>query len=180
MDIPILVAELIGFIAFLYLALRLLHIYRRLNTSEIFLSTVSFFFLSISQLCASLSIIYSDIKASTALYVATATTAIAAFSIMIVQRYSSRKHLYVFISFSTLLLMTPDVIAGILSTYVASHATGYTKILLTILSSSYYLRAISVIVGIELSPMVLLIAELIRCASAVLLALYSSIKVFKP
>ncbi|MEM4789638.1 MAG: hypothetical protein QXM55_02685 [Ignisphaera sp.] len=179
MNVLILAVEFVGFMAFLYIALRLLYMYLRFNVLEIFLSTVSFFFLSISQLCALLSIIYSDIKVSTALYVATATTAIVAFFIMIIQRHSNRGLLYTFITFSSLLLMAPDAIAGILSTYIALYANGCTKTLLAILSISYYLRAVSVMVSIELSPIVLLIAELIRCISAVTLAVYSSIKVFK-
>lgn len=177
MDILLIMVEFIGFLSFLYMALRLLYMYKKLGVPELFLSTTSFIFLSISQLCATLSIIHSDIRMSTALYVATATTAIAAFSIMVIQKYQ-QKLLYILTPLA-LILMLPDLVAGILSTYIAITATKYIRLLLATLSSSYYLRALSVVLGVSLTPMMLLLAEIIRCVSAVALAIYSTAKVFK-
>lgn len=178
MNVSLLVViEVIGFTAFLYITLRLLRTYRRLGLQDLFLPSISFLLLSISQLCATLSIIYTDIRISTSLYTATATLAIAAFSAMIMQRHYL-KTVYVFTPY-VFILMFPDIIAGTLSIYVAINSASYTKVLLFILSSSYYLRAISIAVSIEVSPILLLVAELIRSTSAVALAIYSSIKVLK-
>jgi len=96
---------------------------------------------------------------------------------MIVQRNCSEK-LYTFTPY-IVFLIAPDVVAGSLSIYIAIRASGYIKMLLIMLSSSYYLRVLSVIVGGEATPIILLVAELIRSLSAVALAIYSSVKVFK-
>lgn len=177
MDIPLLIVELVGFLSFLYMALRLLHVYRKLGTPELLQPATSFIFLSISQLCAALSIVYRDIRVSTALYSATATMAMTAFFIMILQKYQ-QKLVYAFTPFA-LLIMLPDLVAGILSTYVAINATKHIRILLAMLSSSYYLRALSTVLGVSITPIILLLAEVVRCISAVTLAMYSSFKVFR-
>jgi hypothetical protein len=177
MSILLIIIEIVGFLSFLYIALKLLITYRKLMVQDLLLPSTSFIFLSISQLCAALSIIYNDIRISTSFYTATASLAIVAFLVMIIQKQHSEE-MYIFTPYIAL-LMIPDVVAGILSTYIAIQASGYTKILLLILSSSYYLRAVSVVVGVEITPLLLLIAELVRSISAVALAIYSSAKVFK-
>lgn len=177
MNIPLMAIEVTGFLSFLYVALRLLSTYRKFRVQDLLLSSTSFLLLSVSQLCAALSIVFNDVRVSASLYVATSSLAMAAFILMIVQRSCSEK-LYTFTPY-IVFLIAPDVVAGSLSIYIAIRASGYIKMLLIMLSSSYYLRVLSVIVGGEITPIVLLVAELIRSLSAVALAIYSSVKVFK-
>ncbi|MEM0371811.1 MAG: hypothetical protein QXG46_02530 [Ignisphaera sp.] len=167
--------ELIGFTAFLYTALRFLQIYREIGGDELALAFLSFMFLSLSQLCVLLSILSSDIRIATALYVATATTAIASFTIMILQRHIENK-MYIMMP-TILLILVPDIVAGLLSSYVAIEAKRSIRLFLLMLSLSYYLRALAVVASVEFTPILLLISESVRSTSAVALAVHNSLKV---
>lgn len=92
---------------------------------------------------------------------------------MILERYN-QSTLYIIIPM--LYLSIPDIVTGALSAYIALNAPKYTKVLLSLLSISYYLRVFSVILGIEPSSLLLVVAEIIRSILAIALALYSSLK----
>lgn len=168
--------ELLGMASFLFISMRLLVTYRRTLVYESLFLSVSFLLLAIGQVCSALSIFIDDVKISIAFYVATASTAIAAFSILIATQRYNRITLYA-ITFTLVGIAMPDFFAGLLSTITTLNSIGFTRFLISLLSASYYLRAVSVILGVELSPIVLLTAEIVRSISAAALALHSSLKV---
>ncbi|ADM27431.1 hypothetical protein Igag_0597 [Ignisphaera aggregans DSM 17230] len=163
------IAEIVGAIAFLYIAYLFIKVYRGLRDESSFLFSVSYLFLGIAQICAFLSIIVSSHRLATTFYVATSSFAIAGFISMLGSTgYRSRLYIVPL----AILLMSPDIVAGILSIAVSLRSIHITRIMMLLLSISFFFRGISIVVAPSISPIILLFAEVLRATIAIALSIY--------
>ncbi len=170
------IAEVVGAIAFFYIAYLFIRVYRRLGEESTLLFSLSYMFLGIAQICAFLSIIVLSHRLATTFYVATSSFAIAGFISMLNSiRYGSRLYIIPL----TILLVVPDVIAGILSAIVSLRSMYITRILMLLLSISFFFRGLSIVISPNISPIILLFAEVLRAAIAITLSLYHVSKAVK-
>lgn len=169
----LLVVECISIIAFAYLEVLFIRVYRGVKLESILVYAIFILFLLSSQFCGVLSIIVSDSRIAAALYVATSSLAVAGFILLYT---SSSNSMYIIIP---IFVASPDILAGVLSTLlILKRIAGRTKYFLTILSFSYYIRGASTLLtAVQGSPMLLLISETMRAIAAVLLSLHHTAQV---
>jgi len=162
-------ADAAGAIAFLYISLLFAKIYGKLRDDSILLFALSYAFLCLANITAILSAITPDHKLAATYYAATSSLAIAGFIAML-EALKPGPALYT-VPF-TALLITPDIIAGTLSAIISIKSKHATRLLMALLSLSFIFRGFSTMTAPATSPLLLLIAEILRAFSAVALSLY--------
>ncbi|MEM2004730.1 MAG: hypothetical protein QW705_01300 [Zestosphaera sp.] len=161
--------EVVGAVAFAYLSTLFLRIYVRLKSDELLAYTTSFILLALSQVCSLLSTIVSEGRLAATLYVATSSLAMAGFMVMLFPRRSSKFYMLV-----PLLVTTPDMLAGLVSTILVIRSVrGRTRSFLAILSLSYYVRGLSIVLSSAQGSLLgLLVSETLRAFAAILMSLH--------
>jgi len=162
-------ADAVGAIAFLYISLLFAKIYRKLRDDSILLFALSYAFLCLANITAILSAITPDHRLATAYYTATSSLAIAGFIAML-EALKPGPALYTAPLIA--LVITPDIIAGILSAMISIKSEHATRLFMALLSLSFIFRGFSTVAAPVISPLLLLIAEILRAFSAVALSLY--------
>lgn len=163
-----------GAAAFTYIATLFARVYVRLKSDELLANVVSFTLLALSQACGAASAITPEGQWAATLYVATSSLAAASFAVMLLQTTSAGTYILI-----PTLVITPDLLAGLLSSILTiSRARGGTRSLLSLMSLSYYVRGLSVLLSAAHgSLLTLLISETMRAAVAVLLSIHHTAKV---
>ncbi len=172
--VSLLVVELVSIAAFTYLAVLFVRVYNVFKVEDILVYIMFILFLLLSQLCGMLSIIISDSRVAAALYVATSSLAIAGFILLLTSSHTGNTYIIM-----PILVSSPDILAGILSTLIISkHVTGKTRYFMALLSLSYYIRGVSTLLtAAQGPPLLLLVSETIRAIAAVALSLHHTAQV---
>jgi hypothetical protein len=168
------VIEVVGALAFAYMAVLVIKLYSRLKTSELLVFTLSLSLLATSQVLAALSVLARDPRLAAVFYTSTSSLASAAFMLMTV-KLEERSYI---IAPTTMVLA--DFVAGTLALLASRRFRSEARLLTVIIGFSYYGRALSTIASsASVAEIVLLASEFTRALAATILSVYYALVVSK-
>lgn len=166
------VIEVVGALAFAYMAVLVARLYSRLKTSELLVFTLSLSLLSVSQVLAAFSVLARDPRIAAVLYTSTSSLASAAFMLMAIKLEGK---LY---EVAPITILLADFAAGTLALLASKRFRGEAKLLTVIIGFSYYGRALSTITPpASVAEIVLLASEFARALAATVLSVYYALVV---
>ncbi len=179
-SITLLVLELVGFIGFLLITLRIWMVARLLESERLEYTAYAFLLLSMSQLLMALSCVVANPNLSTALYVASGASAALGFYPLTgaIPTNGEKGRLYALLPIPLLykvVVSLPDISAGILGLKITSSIESKSRILLLGVASTFLLRGLIVALTILAPPLTLvtitlIIVELVRASIIVALS----------
>lgn len=168
------VTEVVGALAFTYMAVLVIKLYSRLKTSELLVFTLSLSLLATSQVLAALSVLARDPRLAAVLYTSTSSLASAAFMLMSV-KLEERPYTVVPVA-----IVLADFAAGTLALLASRRFRGEARPLTVIIGFSYYGRAVSTMApSASMAEIVLLASEFTRALAATVLSVYYALVVSK-
>lgn len=178
-SIALMMLEVVGFIGFLLIALRLFILSRLLKSESLEYATISFLLLSFSQLSMAFSAIIAAPNISTALYVASGGFAALGFY-PLTEKYKGRGGewneyaLFPLLSLYKLLIAVPDLAAGFFGFKTSKSVESKTNAIMVGIAFTFLLRGLIIASAIFNPPLSivdsgLIVVELVR--SSLIIAL---------